>query len=76
MTDFIPPLPLRYTTPAGWAAVALADPAALLSDHAHCEKKAAINALNLSLGLADWPRASVLLARLAEDEMNHFRRVL
>jgi tRNA 2-(methylsulfanyl)-N6-isopentenyladenosine37 hydroxylase len=56
--------------------VALADPAALLSDHAHCEKKAALNALNLSLALTDTPRASVLLARLAEDEMNHFRRVL
>ena len=76
LSVFVPPLPLRYTTPPGWAAVALADPAALLSDHAHCEKKAAINALNLSLALADWPRASVLLARLAEDELNHFRRVL
>ena len=76
MTDFVPPLPLRYTTPAGWAAVALAEPAALLSDHAHCEKKAALNALNLSLALTDSPRASVLLARQAEDELNHIRRVL
>lgn len=76
MTDFTPPLPLRFTTPEGWAAVALEDPAALLSDHAHCEKKAALSALNLSLALADVPRASIVLARLAEEELNHYRRVL
>ena len=76
MNAFKPPLSLRFQTPAAWAAAALADPAALLSDHAHCEKKAALNALNLSLSLADLPRASVLLARLAEEELNHYRRVL
>lgn len=67
---------LGWRTPAAWAAEALKDPAALLSDHAHCEKKAAVTALNLSLSLADRPRAAVLLARLAEEEMNHYRRVL
>ena len=76
MTGFHPPLPLRFETPAAWAEAALADPAALLSDHAHCEKKAALNALHLSLSFVDNPRASVLLARLAEEELNHFRRVL
>lgn len=76
MTGFKPPLPLRADTPAGWATAALADPAALLSDHAHNEKKAALNALHLSLSFADAPRASVLLARLAEEELNHYRRVL
>ena len=76
MNGFRPPLALRAETPAAWAAAALADPAALLSDHAHCEKKAALNALNLSLTFAAAPRASVLLARLAEEELNHFRRVL
>ncbi|WLT30282.1 tRNA isopentenyl-2-thiomethyl-A-37 hydroxylase MiaE [Geothrix sp. PMB-07] len=76
MTGFKPPLPLRAETPAAWAEAALADPAALLSDHAHNEKKAALNALNLSLHLAEIPRASVLLARLAEEELNHYRRVL
>jgi tRNA-(ms[2]io[6]A)-hydroxylase len=54
----------------------MADPAALLSDHAHNEKKAALNALNLSQSFADQPRAAVLLARLAEEELNHYRRVL
>ncbi len=76
MADFRPPLPLRAPTPEGWAAAALEDPAALLSDHAHCEKKAALSALNLSQSLADMPRASVLLARIAEEELNHFRRGL
>ncbi len=76
MTGFKPPLALRAQTPAAWAQAALADPAALLSDHAHNEKKAALNALNLSQSCADSPRASVLLARLAEEELNHYRRVL
>jgi len=76
VTGFRPPLPLRAETPAAWAAAAMADPAALLSDHAHNEKKAALNALNLSLSFAETPRASVLLARLAEEELNHYRRVL
>ena len=76
MTVFKPPLPLRAETPAPWAVAALRDPAALLSDHAHCEKKAALTALTLSQVFADLPRASVLLARLAEEELNHYRRVL
>jgi tRNA-(ms[2]io[6]A)-hydroxylase len=76
LSGFKPPLALRAETPATWAQAAIADPAALLSDHAHNEKKAALNALNLSQSLADVPRASVLLARLAEEELNHYRRVL
>jgi tRNA 2-(methylsulfanyl)-N6-isopentenyladenosine37 hydroxylase len=76
MNGFKPPLPLRAQTPAAWALAAMADPAALLSDHAHNEKKAALNALNLSQSFVDLPRGSVLLARLAEEELNHYRRVL
>jgi len=76
MTGFKPPLALRAETPVAWAEAAIVDPAALLSDHAHNEKKAALNALNLSQSFADAPRASVLLARLAEEELNHYRRVL
>ena len=69
-------LDLGYQTPPGWAVAALKDPEGLLSDHAHCEKKAAVSALNLSLSLAEVPKASILLARLAEEELNHYRRVL
>lgn len=73
---FKPPLPLRAQTDPAWAEAALREPAALLSDHAHNEKKAALTALSLSGQFPDHPRAQVLLARLAEEELNHYRRVL
>lgn len=73
---FQPPLPLRSETPAAWAETALADPEALLSDHAHCEMKAALSALSLAQSFGKASRASGLLVRLAEEEMDHFRRVL
>ncbi|HEX9082848.1 MAG TPA: tRNA isopentenyl-2-thiomethyl-A-37 hydroxylase MiaE [Holophagaceae bacterium] len=73
---FRPPLPLRAATPPAWAETALADPQALLSDHAHCEKKAALSALSLAQSLMDTARFPVLLARLAEEELAHYRRVL
>ena len=76
MTAFAPPLPLRSETPAAWAEAALADPEALLSDHAHCEKKAALSALTLARSFGNASRAAGLLVRLAEEEMGHFRRVL
>jgi tRNA 2-(methylsulfanyl)-N6-isopentenyladenosine37 hydroxylase len=49
-------LPLRYTTCAKWAARALQQPLKLLNDHAHLEKKAANNALEL---LNRWPGLGV-----------------
>ena len=76
MTTFTPPLALRAETPTAWAEAALADPEALLSDHAHCEKKAALTAMNLARHLGDQARASDLLSRLAEEELDHYRRVL
>lgn len=76
MSEFRPPLPLRAATPAAWAEAAWADPASLLSDHAHNEKKAALTALSLVHAFTGHPRIPLLLARLAEEELNHFRRVL
>ncbi len=73
---FKPPLPLRAWTPAAWAEAALADPAGLLSDHAHNEKKAVLTALSLVHAFPHEARPALLLARLAEEEANHFRRVL
>lgn len=73
---FRPPLPLRAETPAIWAEAALADPEGLLSDHAHCEKKAALAALSLLHAFPGEPRPALLLAKLAEEELGHFRRVL
>jgi tRNA-(ms[2]io[6]A)-hydroxylase len=67
-------LPLRYVTPATWAAAVLADPLALLNDHAHLEKKAATNALEL---LNRWPEPRppenwvAAMTAVARDEVEH-----
>jgi tRNA 2-(methylsulfanyl)-N6-isopentenyladenosine37 hydroxylase len=84
-------LPLRSRTPDAWAAAALAEPLALLDDHAHLEKKAAANALAL---LNRWPRSLAeapapgggpregvegwvrALAAVARDEVEHLGLVL
>jgi tRNA-(ms[2]io[6]A)-hydroxylase len=73
-------LPLLGRTPRSWAEAALAEPLALLDDHAHLEKKAAMNALGLlhrapaDPGLAaTWVRA---LAAVARDETEHLNVVL
>lgn len=67
---------LQVATDGAWAQAAVADLAALLVDHAHCEMKAAANALSL----AARPDASPALARaltdLAREEIDHFQRVL
>jgi tRNA-(ms[2]io[6]A)-hydroxylase len=67
---------LRSRTDPRWAAVALADLDRTLGDHAHCEKKAAASALKL---VADHPTRPDLvrtLARLAQEEQQHFLGVL
>jgi tRNA-(ms[2]io[6]A)-hydroxylase len=67
---------LTVPTDAAWAPLALRDPDAVLLDHAHCEMKAASNALSLA---ARHPRShSVVLALtgLAHEEIEHFQRVV
>jgi tRNA-(ms[2]io[6]A)-hydroxylase len=67
---------LRVSTDAAWTAEALADTDALLADHAHCELKAASNALSL---IARHPEDLALVAALTEiarEEVTHFQRVL
>lgn len=67
-------LPLRYRTPPGWAAAVLARPLELLNDHAHLEKKAAANALEL---LNRWPEPAppenwvAAMTAVARDEVEH-----
>lgn len=66
---------LAWATPPEWAGAALADPLALLSDHAHCELGAAAAAQGM---LARKPEASELVERLsahALDELRHFKQV-
>jgi tRNA 2-(methylsulfanyl)-N6-isopentenyladenosine37 hydroxylase len=67
-------LPLRYHTPARWAAAVLERPLELLNDHAHLEKKAASNALEL---LNRWPEPRppenwvTAMTAIARDEVDH-----
>jgi tRNA-(ms[2]io[6]A)-hydroxylase len=67
---------LRADTDPAWAKQAVSELDAVLVDHAHCEMKAATNALSLvvrhpgNLGLV---RA---LTDLACEELDHFRRVV
>src|SRR3982750_3890612 len=71
-------LPLRYTTPASWAADVLRRPLELLNDHAHLEKKAAANALEL---LNRWPEPNppenwvAAMTAVARDEVEHLATV-
>src|SRR5260221_10375692 len=67
-------LPLRYQTPPSWAAAVLARPLELLNDHAHLEKKAATNALEL---LNRWPEPNppenwvAAMTAISRDEVEH-----
>src|SRR5256714_8673236 len=67
-------LPLRYETSQGWAVAALTRPLELLNDHAHLEKKAAANALEL---LNRWPEPNppenwvAAMTAIARDEVEH-----
>ncbi len=67
---------LAYQTPAGWAACALSDPLALLSDHAHCELKAASTAQALIGKNTGHPEIVSRLPRVAIEELEHFERVV
>ena len=72
--DSIEALPLKWRTPDRWAEQVLRDPLALLNDHAHLEKKAAGNALEL---LNRWPEPSPpenwvqVMTAVARDEVEH-----
>lgn len=75
-------LPLKLYTPDSWAKESLKDIPALLSDHAHLERKAASNALSL---LHRWPKQSEdkeiayrwvsFLTEVAKDEVLHLELV-
>lgn len=71
-------LPLTYSTPQAWADGVLADPLALLNDHAHLEKKAANNALEL---VSRWPEPNPpehwvqAMTAIARDEVEHLALV-
>ena len=70
-------MPLRSRTPRAWGDAVLADPVALLADHAFLEMKAANNALDL---MTRWPGDWVTgwvetMTSVARDEAAHLAQV-
>jgi tRNA 2-(methylsulfanyl)-N6-isopentenyladenosine37 hydroxylase len=66
---------LTSVSDPNWSRIAADDLVATLSDHAHCEKKASASAIAL---INDYPEDDELvraMARLAEEEIGHFREV-
>jgi len=67
---------LQVPTDAAWAREALRDVDAVLVDHAHCEMKAASNALSMATRhLADVELVRAM-TDLAREEIDHFQKVL
>src|SRR5688572_6029030 len=74
--DLLPPAEfVGCPTPDAWLARAVAELDALLCDHAHCERKAAANALSLMHRYAEEPALLDKLSRLAREELRHFEQV-
>lgn len=76
--DKIAELPLHSRTPLEWGRAVLADPMALLADHAFLEKKAANNAMELmTYWPGDWlPGWVETMTSVARDEAAHLAQVI
>ena len=77
-SDPISQLPLHSRTPIEWGHAVLADPIALLIDHAFLEKKAANNAMEL---MTRWPGEWLpgwveTMTSVARDEAAHIAQVI
>lgn len=72
----VPMFCLRVPTGPEWARAAVADLDAVLVDHAHCEMKAASNAMSLVVRHPGDMALVRELAELAREEMDHFVRVV
>lgn len=67
---------LRAPTSEAWLPQALERFDEVLVDHAHCEKKAAANALSLLQAYPEVPGLPAQMARLAREEAAHLAKVL
>lgn len=67
---------LKAPTSPKWLPLALERFDDVLVDHAHCEKKAAANALSLLQVYPDVPGLPAQMARLAREESAHLAKVL
>jgi tRNA-(ms[2]io[6]A)-hydroxylase len=64
---------LKTSTNSGWIDVAAANMPAIMRDHAHCEKKAALNALNLIMRYPDKTELVREVITILEEETAHFK---
>jgi tRNA-(ms[2]io[6]A)-hydroxylase len=67
---------LKVPTDGAWAVAALRDIDGVLADHAHCELKAASNALSLSVRSSGDLELVRALTDVAREEIEHFQQVL
>ena len=70
------PVILRRQSDPRWLPNALEHFDLVLIDHAHCEKKAAANALSLLQAYPEIPELPMTMARLAREESAHLAKVL
>lgn len=70
------PVILHRPSDPSWLPNALAHFDEVLIDHAHCEKKAAANALSLLQSYPEIPELPITMARLAREESAHLAKVL
>ncbi|MGA9522595.1 MAG: tRNA-(ms[2]io[6]A)-hydroxylase [Myxococcaceae bacterium] len=70
------PVILRRPTDPSWLPNALSHFDEVLIDHAHCEKKAAANALSMLQSYPEVPELPMQMARLAREESAHLAKVL
>ena len=68
--------PLAWATPPEWVAAVATDTLSLLSDHAHCELKAASSAQALIAKNTQRPELIAELLSIAHEELEHFGRVV
>jgi len=67
---------LLAATPPAWVRLASQRFDEVLVDHAHCEKKAAAQALSIVAAFPDVPGLARAMARLAREEAGHLAQVL
>jgi len=66
---------LHSASDPAWVKVALGDFDAVLIDHAHCEKKAALTALAMVSMFPDLDELVRRMSKLAQEELRHFYQV-
>ncbi|MCX7744292.1 MAG: tRNA-(ms[2]io[6]A)-hydroxylase [Flavobacteriales bacterium] len=66
---------LKLPTDPRWATIAEQHVEEILTDHAYCEQKAASTAISLIVNFPEYPELVKNMADLAQEEMEHFKRV-